>query len=143
MYNNIYDQNVYRLYQAPCLSLSMIISGDIPPSPAKNNVALLNPQSPLDSPPPPAYGATAGRTLPSQPQQYQPYIGSSSSSLPNGSRSISGLPTDVEGNEPIRRESPAQRFCKAFAVALLIYVLAAIFFGSFTMRYQTSKGWVS
>ncbi|KAJ3931124.1 MAG: hypothetical protein NXY57DRAFT_1008819 [Lentinula lateritia] len=121
----------------------MIISGDIPPSPAKNNVALLNPQSPLDSPPPPAYGATAGRTLPSQPQQYQPYIGSSSSSLPNGSRSISGLPTDVEGNEPIRRESPAQRFCKAFAVALLIYVLAAIFFGSFTMRYQTSKGWHS
>ncbi|KAJ3808318.1 hypothetical protein F5876DRAFT_67369 [Lentinula aff. lateritia] len=121
----------------------MIISSDIPPSPAKSHVALSNPQSPLDSPPPPAYGATAGRILPSQPQQYQPYIGSSSSSLPNESRSISSLPTDVEANEPIRRESPGQRFCKAFAVALLIYVLAAIFLGSFSIRYQTSKGWHS
>ncbi|KAJ4483603.1 hypothetical protein J3R30DRAFT_1807628 [Lentinula aciculospora] len=124
----------------------MIIPDNVPSSPAKSNAALSNPTSPLESPPPPAYGASDGRTIPLPPQQhYQPYIGSSSSSLPNAPQSPYNRPIELEANDTRRRrESAGRRFCKAFAVALLIYVLVAIFFGTFSLRRKTvPKGWHS
>ncbi|KAJ3720122.1 hypothetical protein C8R42DRAFT_722778 [Lentinula raphanica] len=128
----------------------MIIPDDTPLSPAKSNAALPNTisQSSLLESPPPYYGAALGRSLSLQEQQpYQPRIASSSSAIPNESTSpiLMNSPRDLEANEPRnRRESPAKRFCKAFAVALLIYMLAAIFLGSFSHKmssYQKKTSW--
>ncbi|KAJ3784310.1 hypothetical protein GGU10DRAFT_376833 [Lentinula aff. detonsa] len=118
----------------------MIISDNTPPSPAKSNAALSNLQPSLESPPP-AYGPVVGPSE-QQHRQYQPYAGSPSSALSNVLRSPMDHYTDVEANGSRRRESPGKRFCKAFAVAILIYVLVAIFFGTIKMNGQQSRtGW--
>ncbi|KAJ3748539.1 hypothetical protein DFH05DRAFT_571467 [Lentinula detonsa] len=118
----------------------MIISDNTPPSPAKSNAALSNLQPSLESPPP-AYGPVVGPSE-QQHRQYQTYAGSPSSALSNVLRSPMDDYTDVEANGSRRRESPGKRFCKAFAVAILIYVLVAIFFGTIKMNGQQSRtGW--
>ncbi|KAE9399743.1 hypothetical protein BT96DRAFT_681003 [Gymnopus androsaceus JB14] len=118
----------------------MIIADETPPSPSKSNATL---QSPLLEPvSPPAYGAPPH-------QQYQPYNAAGSSAAYSSGPYSPLLPpnhaanTDLEANGS-RRDSPAQRFWKAFAVAVLIYVLLGIFFGTFSISvhsYQSKKRW--
>ncbi|KAF5384479.1 hypothetical protein D9757_006459 [Collybiopsis confluens] len=119
-----------------------------PPSPSKSGSALSNAQSPVDEPiSPPAYGSVQGQTLPQQ-QPYQPYdaarASGSTSNRPQSPLLPHNRAADLESNGARRRESVTQRFCKALAVALLIYVLAAIFFGTLSINvrgFRTRKGW--
>ncbi|KIK61197.1 hypothetical protein GYMLUDRAFT_243849 [Collybiopsis luxurians FD-317 M1] len=126
----------------------MIITDETPPSPLKSSSALSNPQSPGSEPlPPPAYGVVQGRTV--SEQFLQPYdaAGASSSSYSNGPSSPllpQNRAADLERSAPRRGESVGKRFCKALAVALLIYGLAGILLGTLSMNirgFRTRKGW--
>lgn len=119
----------------------MIIADDTPLSPAKDTPPSLpqggtsRAQDPL---PPPAYGSTERyRTpIPSQPQYpARPYYD-------NGTANVNIPP--VNG----RRYPAAERFLKAFFVALVIWALLAMFFNSlaelnrWTHRHGTTVSFI-